>query len=168
MIDIEKTEWMKKIKKKYQEDDQNKNKQSLIKKEENGQRTGRALLQLDKNLSDFIQPNVLVSPVANNKNSFIKNYSNKFSNFMRGEDQGDKQIRKRHSTLDKGIQKSSQNDTQQTKPTNPNKIFYSPKNTSSNFEYIMAKASNPNRFETVSFKSNLKSSDNPNFSKLQT
>lgn len=90
MIDIEKTEWMKKIKKKYQEDDQNKNKQSLIKKEENGQRTGRTLLELDKNLSDFIQPNVLVSPVANNKNSFIKNYSNKFSNFMRGEDQGDK------------------------------------------------------------------------------
>lgn len=133
MIDIEKTEWMKKAKKKYQEDDHIKNKQSFIKKEENGQRTGRALLQLDKNLSDVMQANAIVSPVANNKNLFIKNYSNKFSNFMRSEEQGDKQVRKRHSTLDKGIQKSSQNDTQQIKGSNPNKIFYSPKNTSSNF-----------------------------------
>lgn len=32
----------------------------------------------------------------------------------------------------------------------------------------MAKATNPNRFETVSFKNNFKSSENPNFSKLQT
>ena len=77
-------------------------------------------------------------------------------------------MRKRHSTLDKGVQKLSQNDDQPIKGNNPNKVFYSPKNTSSNFDYAMAKASNPSRFETVSFKNNFKSSENSNFSKMLT
>jgi hypothetical protein len=31
-------------------------------------------------------------------------------------------------------------------------MFYSPKNASSNFEYVVAKNTNPGRFETVHFK----------------
>lgn len=81
-------------------------------------------------LKDMSPTNFVVSPINSTKNSLINNYSSKFSHFMRSEDKPDKEMRKRHSTQEKGLTKLALNET---KPTNSGNMFYSPKGNASNF-----------------------------------